>query len=336
MDSLTQIVLGAAVGEAVLGRKVGNKAMLYGAIAGTIPDLDVLTGYFVDTVTAIEWHRGFSHSILFSVLFAPILGWFITKVEKKANANWRDWTLLSFWGLVTHPVLDAFTTWGTQLFWPFETRLAFQNIFVIDPLYTLPFLVFLILTIREKWTSPKRRKYNTLGLAISSGYLVLTLILKGIAYKNFVSGLQAQGIVYKQISVRPTPLNSILWTANIDVGDAYLVGNYSFFDSEAIQFATYPKNHQLLGDLVTNDKVKRLIKITEGWYTITQTGIGLFFNDLRFGLLSLDPEETRFAFSYELIPVDNKIEVMENPKLRPDAKKLLVELWRRMWGNSIL
>ena len=64
MDSLTQIVLGAAVGEAVLGRKIGNKAILWGAIAGTIPDLDVLSKLFVDDVTANEWHRGFSHSIL--------------------------------------------------------------------------------------------------------------------------------------------------------------------------------------------------------------------------------------------------------------------------------
>ena len=81
MDSLTQIVLGAAVGEAVLGKKVGNKAMLYGAIAGTIPDLDILSGYFTDTLTAIEWHRGFSHSIFFSVLFAPVFGWLFNKLE---------------------------------------------------------------------------------------------------------------------------------------------------------------------------------------------------------------------------------------------------------------
>ena len=333
MDSLTQIVLGAAVGEAVLGRKVGNKAMLYGAIAGTIPDLDVLSGHFTDTVTAIEWHRGFSHSLFFSLFFAPIFGWIIAKVEKKANTSWKDWTLLMFLGLFTHPILDAFTTWGTQLFWPFKIRLAFQNIFVIDPLYTLPFLIFLILAMLEKRTSPKRRKFNILGLTVSSCYLVLALFLKGLAYKTFVESLKAQHITYEQISVRPTPFNTILWTANIDVGDAYLVGNYSFFDAEPIQFVTYPKNHKLLGDLVTNEKVKRLINITKGWYTITQTGNRLFFNDLRFGLLSLDPEETRFAFSYELIKVDNKIKVMETPKLRPDAGKLLTALWKRMWGN---
>ena len=132
-----QIVLGAAVGEAVLGRKVGNKAMLYGAIAGTIPDLDVIANYFTDTVTAIEIHRGFTHSIVFAVLFAPVFGWLISKIEKKSPAAWQDWAWLMFWGLFTHPILDAFTTWGTQLFWPFDLRVAFKNIFVIDPLYTL-------------------------------------------------------------------------------------------------------------------------------------------------------------------------------------------------------
>ncbi len=333
MDSLTQIVLGAAVGEAVLGKKVGNKAMFYGAIAGTIPDLDVLSRYFTDTVTAIEWHRGFSHSLFFSLFFAPLFGWIIAKVEKKANAGWKDWTLLMFLGLFTHPILDAFTTWGTQLFWPFEIRLAFQTIFVIDPLYTLPFLFFLILAMREKRTSPKRRKFNTLGLTVSSSYLVLTLFLKGLAYKIFVDSLKAQDIAYEQISVRPTPFNTILWTANIEVKDAYLVGNYSFFDSEAIRFTSYPKNHELLGDLVTKDKVKRLITITEGWYTITKQGNNLFFNDLRFGLLSMDPKETRFAFSYELVQVQDEVDVIETPKLRPDARKLLAALWRRMWGN---
>ena len=154
MDSLTQIVLGASVGEAVLGKKVGNRAMLWGAVAGTIPDLDVLSRNFVDTVTAVEWHRGFSHSIVFSLLFAPIFGWLVWKLYKRKRATWRDWSWLFFWGLFTHPILDAFTTWGTQLFWPLNTRLAFQNIFVIDPLYTLPFLFFLILVMFQKRLLP--------------------------------------------------------------------------------------------------------------------------------------------------------------------------------------
>ncbi len=333
MDSLTQIVLGAAVGEAVLGKKVGNKAILYGAIAGTIPDLDVLAPYFVDTVTATEWHRGFSHSIFFSVLFAPLFGWLIWKLNPKSGANWKDWSRLMFWGLFTHPVLDAFTTWGTQLFWPFKTRLAFQNIFVIDPLYTLPFLVFLIITMFQKRNSVKRRRYNHLGLIISSAYLVLTFILKGFAYKQFTDNLEAQEIAYKEMDIRPAPFSTVLWTANIEVDDAYLIGNYSFLDSQPIQFVSYPKNRSLLGDLKTNDKIVRLIDIAEGWYTISKKNGKLIFNDLRFGLLSLKDDEARFVFTYELIPTPSGLKVMETPKTPSDAEGLLDSLWIRILGN---
>ena len=69
MDSLTQIILGAAVGEAVAGKKLGNKAAFWGAIAGTIPDLDVLIRHFAHPIDGALWHRGFSHSIVFALLF---------------------------------------------------------------------------------------------------------------------------------------------------------------------------------------------------------------------------------------------------------------------------
>ena len=180
MDSLTQIILGAAVGEAVLGRKIGNKAILYGAIAGTIPDLDVFASLFTDTVSSLEIHRGFTHSIFFSVLFAPILAFIVIKYE--THKSFKNWAFLFFWAFITHPILDAQTTWGTQLFWPLDIRLAFKNIFVVDPLYIIPFLVFLILAMCQKMESKKRRFYNNLGMFISSLYLVLTLILKGVSY----------------------------------------------------------------------------------------------------------------------------------------------------------
>jgi len=333
MDSLTQIVLGAAVGEAVLGRKVGNKAMLYGAIAGTIPDLDVITRYFLDTVTATEWHRGFSHSIFFSVLFAPVFGWLIWKLNSKESASWKEWSWLMFWGLFTHPILDAFTTWGTQLFWPLKIRLAFQSVFVIDPLYTVPFIILLIMAMFQKRTSINRRKYVNLGLVISSIYLILTLVLKGIAFQKFEKDLDEQGIVYNEMNTRPAPLNTVLWMANVETDDAYLMGNYSFFDTQDVSFTSYPKNRELLGKWVNNGKVMRLIKITEGWYTITEKDGQLYFNDLRFGLISLDKDETQFAFSYKLVLDGENLLVEETPKFKKDVKRLITSLWERIWGN---
>lgn len=332
MDSLTQIILGAAVGEAVLGRKIGNKAMLYGAIAGTVPDLDVIASFFTDTVSALEIHRGFTHSIFFSVLFAPIFAFIVTRYDRYKNI--KDWSWLFFWTFVTHPVLDAQTTWGTRLFWPLEIRLAIKNVFVIDPLYTLPFLAFLILAMRQKKEAKKRRFYNNLGLLISSSYLVLALVLKVFAYQKFSKELIIQNIKYEILNTKPTPLNTILWSANIETESSFLVGYYSFLDTKAIQFSSYPKNHHLLGNLVNHPKVKRMIAISKGWYTINRKNNNLYFNDLRFGLLSIQPNAENFVFKYK-IEVDEKGTPFftEEPKEKKDGKKLLFDLWNRLTGN---
>jgi len=332
LDSLTQIILGAAVGEAVLGKKIGNKAMLYGAIAGTIPDLDVLSIFFTDKVTALEIHRGFTHSILFSVLFAPLLAFIVVKFEK--HKNFKDWFWLFFWTFVTHPILDAQTTWGTQLFWPLDIRLAFKNIFVVDPLYTVPFLVFLLLAMRQKKGDKKRRFYNNLGIIFSSFYLLLTLVLKGISYRNFVKELDEQNIIYTDIKTKPAPLNTLLWTANVKTENAYLIGHSSFLDTKPIAFSSYPKNHHLLGDLAKHPKVKRMIAISKGWYTINKKNNILYFNDLRFGALSLKPNAQNFVFKYKIeVDVNGTPFFKEQPKEKTDAKKLLSELWIRIKGN---
>lgn len=331
MDSLTQIVLGAAVGEAVLGKKVGNKAMLYGAIAGTIPDLDVYIGKLFNTVTALEIHRGFTHSVLFAIVFGWIFGWLISLYEKKAST--KEWAKLMFWGFITHPILDAHTTWGTQLFWPLDIRLAFKNIFVIDPLYTLPFLVFLLMAMFQRKGTVKRRKYNNLGLIVSSSYMAITIVIKGITYTKFTHALKEQGIAYKELETKPTPFNTVLWSANVETDDAYLIGYYSFFDTKPIEFYSYPKNHHLLGDYKDDISVKRLIKITKGWYTILEKDNALYLNDLRFGLLSVAPNFQQFAFSFKITEENNKLVIKEVPRDREKAKELVNDLWVRIQGN---
>ena len=333
MDSLTQIVLGAAVGNAVLGKKVGNKALLYGAIAGTIPDLDVVFGNFTDTITAIELHRGFSHSILFCILVSPILGWLVNKLEKNYNIGWKPWAKLFFFGLITHPLLDAFTTWGTQLFWPIDISVAFNSIFVIDPLYTLPFLIFTVLSMFYKRASKTRAKLNRVGLIISSVYLLLTVTLKLIATHKFEEALDKQNIVYSQISTRPSPMNTILWNANVETSDSYLIGDYSFFDSQPIRFKSYPKNREASQKIMQYQNVKRLIDISKNWFILEQKNNHWYFNDLRFGLLPKKDGTPVFVFSYELKELDGNIIATEVPKSNTDAKFLLTTLFHRIKGN---
>ena len=93
MDSLTQIVLGAAVGEAALGKKVGNRAMMWGAIGGTIPDLDVFANFFTDEMTAMAFHRGISHSLFFAVSAPLILGWLVHRFYSSNFYRRRGWRI---------------------------------------------------------------------------------------------------------------------------------------------------------------------------------------------------------------------------------------------------
>lgn len=334
MDSLTQIVLGASVGEKVLGKKLGNRALLYGAVAGTIPDLDVYVGKFFDPITAIEIHRGFSHSILFFVLLSPILGWILSKIEKKNEVTFNQATIFWFLGLLTHALLDAFTTWGTQLFYPFDIRLSLHSIFVIDPLYTLPFLFCLIMVMRFKRNNPKRQKWNNFGILISSSYLLLTVVIQQVVKSKFENRLSEEHIEYVRKIVKPSPLNIILWNSIIETEDGYYMGDYSFFDSQPISLDFYPKNKQLIKDIESEKVIRQLKWISEEWWTITHKNQQLFLNDMRFGLISADRQNPEFAFSYELIRKNNSIKAEQvTNKRNGRIKELLAELWKRIKGN---
>ena len=381
MDSLTQIVLGAAVGEAVLGKKVGNKAILWGAVAGTIPDLDVLSKYFVDEVSALEMHRGFSHSILFGILFAPVFAVLVKKQERiflsvffiammsvffmgqeeligkgvsiaaligllfgaykltpsREEITTWDWTKLMFIGLVTHPLLDAHTTWGTQLFWPLEYRVAYKNIFVVDPLYTMPFLIFVILAMIQNRESKKRRFYNSMGLIISSVYMLLTIGFKGISYFKFINSLETQNIEYTEVRTRPTPMNSILWSANVETKDSYYVGMYSLLDDDDnVEYLRFEKNHDALDDFKNEAKIQRLIKIAKGWYTIDELeGDTLIYNDLRFGQIGIGIDKP-FVFSYKIWRDDEgTLQLIETPKTIKGGTKMIGKLLSRIFNKEL-
>lgn len=333
MDSVTQVVLGAAVGEAVLGRKIGNKAILWGGIAGTIPDLDVICRYIYDPLTANELHRGFTHSILFSVLVAPIFGWLLAKWYKKEDASAKDWTKLMFWGLFTHPILDAFTTWGTQLFWPHPIKISFKNIFVVDPLYTVPFIVCLVLAMRLPKTHPKRAKFNRLGIWISTSYLAFTLILKANAHFTFKEQLESQNISYESIQTKPTPFNTILWTANVKTKDAFLIGYTSLLDKEhRMEFISFPKQHQQLGELIHDEKIKRIDALTEGWFTVEAKADCFVINDLRFGQVGISNPNGRFVFAYKFWMEEDRSIVDLMPRPTEEVKASFKELLERVKG----
>ena len=113
MDSLTQITFGAACGEALLGHKVGKKALMWGSVLGTLPDLDVFIP-LGGPVNDFIYHRGFSHSLTLLALLTPVIAWLIVKVHPSTKRHFRGWLLLTFIVLETSVLLDLLTIYGTQ------------------------------------------------------------------------------------------------------------------------------------------------------------------------------------------------------------------------------
>ncbi len=318
MDSLTQIVLGASVAEAALGKKIGNKAIFLGAIAGTIPDLDIVMRFFVDDLTASVMHRGFSHSLIFPFVVAPILGVLAKKIYSNLeDVSQFDWNKMFFLALLTHPLLDAQTTWGTQLFWPFEWRVAIENIFIIDPIYTIPFLIFLILTAFQNRLSRKRKLYNSLGLIISSTYLLATLAFKGIAHYKIAEALEKNNIEYKDINTRATYFNSILWSAQIELEDSYMFTYYSLFDKSMPVFTKkFPKNHHMLQPFIDEKKIRQLIILSNEHYLMTRENNELIFWNLKLGQKGFDEKASPYIWSYIIEKNTNTLKIKEGRSFR--------------------
>lgn len=316
MDSLSQIVLGAAVGEACLGKKVGNKAPLWGAIAGTIPDLDVLASIFQGEFQYLVAHRGLTHSIFFCVLVAPMLGWLIhryyRKYRNKEEASARAWTILAFWALFTHPLLDCFTSWGTQLFYPFsDYRVAFNTIFVADPLYTVPFLICLLTALYFHRENKWRRYWNWIGIGISSFYLLITVINKATVDRIFAGSLHESGNSIYRFSSYPAPLNNLLWYVVAEGPSELLVGYHSLLgDPQNIRYVHIPKNHDLIELDDSNYIINRLKWLSKGYFSLNKTEEGVFWNDIRFGIANLFTgmdKAPEYIFSFRLLEKEGEI-----------------------------
>lgn len=228
MDSITQAALGAAIGGAVLGKRLGRKAVLIGALLGTLPDLDVVLDYG-DAVANVTEHRGFSHSLFVLTGLATLLALLCNRFSPARDISLGRWWCFFALILITHPLLDSLTTYGTQLFWPLDMPpAAWPIIFIIDPFYTLPLLVALIIAIATK----KARRACTVGLAVSSLYLLLAAGAKWSVEQRLAPALADAGLQAAPVLIQPTPFNIALWRATVIDDDRYFESLISVFDGK--------------------------------------------------------------------------------------------------------
>lgn len=293
MDSLSQIALGAAVGVAVMGRKTALwKAALMGAVVGTLPDLDVLIDHG-DPIRDMTLHRTESHALFYLTLVAPLFAWITAKLAREMHL-FKYWWLAVWLVLVTHPLLDTMTIYGTQLALPFsDYPFGVGSVFVIDPLYTLPLLIGTGIALARKQLAGLR--WNTMGLVISSVYLVWGLAMQFYVGTLADKSLAAQGISVQQRLVTAAPFNSLLWRVVAITPEGYAEGFYSLLDNDTgIRFVEYPRGQEIYQVVRSNWEVNRIAWFSHGYFKMEQQNGVISIADLRMGV------EPYYTFTFDV------------------------------------
>ncbi|KPZ58495.1 MULTISPECIES: metal-dependent hydrolase [unclassified Pseudoalteromonas] len=332
MDSLTQVVLGSAVGYAVLGNKIGRKAALWGAALGTLPDLDVFIPYG-GPVEAFTYHRGFSHSFIVHLLISPLIVWLILKIHTGMQMHKTRWFWLVFLCLSTHALLDSFTVYGTQLLWPLTGYpFAISNMFIVDPLYTLPLIFGVACTLLPKITSMRAYKINTTMLGLSCIYLCSSLILKVIIDDKATAALSDRQIQVSNYISTPAPLTTLLWRIVVMSDDQYYVGYASLFDEpNDVTFNAYNTDPLLINEISDEWGIKRLQWFTKGFYSIRQQQSNIILSDLRMGM------ECNYVFNFVVgEKTDLGVNVGDFEKISQRSNLSRVsKVWDRIWNPDI-
>ncbi len=294
MDSATQFILGASVAGVTLGRTLGPRALLVGGLLGTLPDLDsfIPMGNAIDNMT---YHRGFSHSVFVLTAASPVIAALLTRTFQALKDKFA-YTWFAVWlCLITHPMLDSLTTYGTQIFWPLGSSppelapVAFPSVFIIDPIYTLILLAGVIAFWR--WRE-RGLRVLTVALAAATVYLGIGAMGQMAVKARAESHPAFQG---KSIHVQPTPFNILGWQI-LGVDETEYVSALTGIapGCEVVPVTRGARAAQPPATEGLSSSAKRLEWFTDGFFSYRQEGDQLILSDLRIGF------SPSFVFSFKV------------------------------------
>ena len=335
MDSITHVVLGGAVGEVLLGKQLGKRAMVMGAIANSLPDIDFVASFGLDVPHDLLAHRGFTHSFLFVVMMSPVLAGAANRWLKNSDVKFKQWVLFFATQLMIHVLIDSLNAYGTGWLEPFShKRFSFHTLFVADPFFTTWLLVVFIILLVLKRTNKFRIRWAIAGLVLSSIYLIYALTNKYNIDRATSRILDKQHISYSRFFTTPTLLNTWLWFIVAEDKDGYHIGYRSVFDrKDSIKFHYINRNDSLLATFRKKEDLKLLLRFSQGYYTVEQRSDTLVFNDLRFGQQIGWSPNTKFVFQYYLtFPEDNNL-VVQRGRFAGLNKEAMRKMYHRIRGN---
>lgn len=324
MDSVSQLVLGASVAVAAMGRKAPLwQAALVGAVCGTLPDMDVFIDHG-DAIRNMTFHRTETHALFWLTLVSPLLAWLIAGLFRQKQ-QWLRWWIAVWLALITHPLLDLMTVYGTQLGLPFsDFPYALSSIYIVDPLYTLPLLICLLTALCLRGT--RGLWWNGLGLTLSTLYLGWSVLAQSYVTHQVEAEMARQKVSADRLLVTPTAFNTLVWRVLVMTPQGYAESFYSLLSQQRpLKFSYHDRGASLYQRYKGDWYVERIAWFSHGFFAMRQQQGKLIITDLRMG------EDPRYTFTFDLgRPGEEKRHPTRQPLPRPTLSASFSALWHRL------
>ena len=279
MDLITQGILGAAVGQVGFQHKLGQKALIYGALIGMLPDADVLARFSSDMCSEMLHHRGITHSLFFAPVVAPIMGWICNKLYRQQLLV--TWIGLWFWALITHPLLDVFTVYGTQLLAPISNhRFSFCAVPIIDPAYSLPLLLSVIMGYFIKKNLRISQAIAAITLLATTSYLFLGIAVHDKALLHIRNNEKFKA----QRSEAFTTMFSIFYRRIVVEEDQqFHIGFLNTLSPKPIKWQSFDKE-KISEEIFLKREVRIFCWFADNWVLPISDNGSIVLRDIRFGV----------------------------------------------------
>lgn len=332
MDSITHITLGACTAELFLSKRLGKRALFWGVIAQSLPDIDVVAALFVSPEKAILFHRGITHSIFFALLAGLALALLAKRLHRKMPVPLTSLVAFFFFELVLHDLIDTCNSYGTGLLEPFfHERFSINLLYVADPLFTTALLIAFLYLVFKKSNSQNRRKWALSALVISCCYLCFAGISKIYVDKQISKTRGSAGV--RSFST-PAPFNCMLWYMVTATDSTFYTGYYSIWDKKPMVFEAHPQNRGLLKKAGNQHIVNDIIKFADYYYTVTEKGDAVYINILRFEQIQgWARAGAPFALSYPISAIGNQELLLQKGRLAGWNKKSTQVYIKRIFGD---
>ncbi|MFZ9718570.1 MAG: metal-dependent hydrolase [Chitinophagaceae bacterium] len=334
MDSITHIALGACMGEAFAGEKLGKKAMLWGALAQSIPDIDFVASFWMDLPSELLAHRGFTHSFLFTGIIALLFALIAERFHRPHNLSFKQWYLFFLLVIFGHLFFDAFNNYGTGWFEPFSSyRVSFHTLYVADPFFSIWTAIAFVMLLFKRQTDAKRSFWWKFGFIMTGLYMGYCILHKYTIDREVRAQLARQNISYTRYFTTPAPLQNWLWYVVAGNDSGYYTGFRSVYEpsEKPMQLTYFPRRDDLLKPVNDHESLQKLIRFSQQYFTVAQWSDTLVFNDLRFGqIIGWKDARRGFVFHYFLNHPENNELVVQRGRFAGWDVDVFISLVRRI------